>query len=159
MKLHEALTQGLQKGYGDDADFSDVAEDGLAFKTVEKQFPGITYKDRYADLRPTFGQEIVSDGDQTMFRVYVGKSVPAQRLEELGLHENDIIRFLKQIILEHGDKIRMYDPYKFVEGEWEYSYTIIDRDDVIGLVTGKEIIKFKDNTVFGHNFFVPIIEG
>lgn len=159
MNLQKALSQGLKDGFGNNATYGDVVDDnGLEFKTVDKLLPGAVYSDRYANLKTTFGQEVVVAGDQTIFRIYAGRAIQ-ELLDELGIDENGIIAILQRVIRDFSDKIRLYEPYTFTDGDWTYNYRVIDRDEAVGLVTGKETISYKGTVVFGHNFFIPIIEG
>jgi hypothetical protein len=56
-----------------------------------------------------------------------------------------------------GDKTRLESDYENVEGDWRYSYTVKKEIEAVGLIVGKEKIKYKNELVFVHYFLLSPI--
>ena len=67
--------------------------------------------------------------------------------------------FLKKQITENGEKTRLHTDFEpEPEGDWQYSYSVLDKDKEIPLTFGKEVIKYKDQLVFVHDFIISPID-
>lgn len=158
-EIESLLTIGLQAGFAGGTEIGKVIRGGSTFKYSHFiNEVGIYHDEWFAD-RAGGGQEIVTVGDKSLTRVYAGGTIPEERLSELGISVGEVMSFLKKQILQNGENIRLYTNFiPDAEGDWQYSYTVLDRDPEIPLTVGKEAIKFKGELVFVHNFIISPVD-
>lgn len=153
------LTTGLKGGFAGGTDIGSVNRDGFNFKSNHLETEGGVYHDEWCADRVGGGQEIVRAGDQSYTRVYAGGTLTSEKLTELGISAKMIMSFLKKQLIENGEKTRLYtDFFPDPEGDWQYSYRVINSDEEISLTVGKETIRYKDVLVFVHDFIISPVD-
>lgn len=157
-EISEVLTQGLLKGYAGGAP-QDVTRGGFSGKVSEPVLDEGEYHDEWFGSRSGGGQELISIDDHEFTRLYGGGTPDVSVLKSLGITEDEVGTFLVKMIKELEDRTRLFeDCLPDPDGDWQYSYRILDREDSIGVVMAKEKIDYKQSTVFVHNFILsPII--
>lgn len=149
------LAKGLAQGFAGGTVMSGVKRAGFDFKSSHFEEDGNVYHDEWFADRAGAGQEVVKVGDVTYSRVYAGGTLPVEELQKLGIDKGQIMIFLKKQMLENGEKIRLHTDFTpSAEGDWQYSYKVTDTNPQIPLTMGKEIITFKGNLVFEHDFII-----
>ncbi|MBU1070860.1 hypothetical protein KKG65_00425 [Patescibacteria group bacterium] len=154
------LTKGLQEGFAGRSVIQNVKRGGFTIKSSHfKDGDGNVYHDEWSADRAGGGQEIVKVGETSSTRVYAGGTIPSEKLKLLGISEGDVVTFLKKQITENKGKIRLHTNFEpEPEGDWQYSYRILDTDKEIPLTVGKELIKYKGKLVFVHDFIISPID-
>ncbi|MBU0572212.1 hypothetical protein KKH23_00905 [Patescibacteria group bacterium] len=160
MDKKEMLTRGLQEGFGGETTRKSVARGGFTLESSHYETKdGNTYHDEWMADRVGGGQELVEVDGKRFTRVYAGGTISEEALKDFGLTKKDVISFLKKNILENGDKIRLQGNFQpEAEGDWQYKYNVIDREESIPVTVGKEHIYYKGELVFVHNFIISPIE-
>jgi len=158
-KINQLLTWGLKAGFAGKSKFETNQRFGFDM-TASTFIPNnnCLYHDEWlADLNGG-GQELVKTDGAVFTRLYGGGVIKEADLKKTGINKTDIMQFLKKIIIDHGNKIRLFNNYKYNENEWNYEYKIIDQEKNINLTTGKESIFYKNNLIFVHIFILsPVI--
>lgn len=158
-KTDKLFARGLKEGFAGGTVFNDVTR--VEFNLKSSHFnndEGIYHDEWFAD-RAGGGQEIVKVGEETYTRVYAGGTVPREVLAQLGISIGEVMIFLKKQIIENGEKIRLHTNFEpETEGDWQYSYKVLGRDEEIPLTFGKEIIKYKGKIVFVHDFIISPVD-
>jgi hypothetical protein len=158
-KTDKLLNHGLKEGFGGSTVMSDVQRTGFSLKSSHFENEDGVYHDEWFADRAGGGQEIVKSEEITYTRVYAGGTIPLEKLADLGISKSDVMKFLKKQITENGEKIRLYSNFEpAAEGDWQYSYKVINSDLEIPLTAGKETIKFKGNLVFVHVFVISPVD-
>lgn len=96
------------------------------------------------------GQELLKVNGEMATRQYLGGSIESEKLDKLGISEDDIIAQLKKFVTKSKGQTRLYSFYEDVEGEWNYSYNILFKNDDPKMTVGLEVIGFSDIFVFHH---------
>lgn len=149
------FSTGLAAGFAGGTVMSGVNRAGFEFKSSHLETNGDVYHDEWLADRAGAGQEVVKVGDITYSRVYAGGTLPVEELEKLGTNKGQIMTFLKKQMLENGEKIRLHTDFTpEADGDWQYSYKVTDTNPQIPLTMGKEVITFKGNLVFEHDFII-----
>jgi len=153
------LTKGLKEGFAGGTVMQDVKRNSFNLKSSHFENKDNVYHDEWFADRAGGGQEIVKVEDITFTRVYAGGTIPLEELKKLGISKGDVVVFLKKQITENGEKIRLHSDFETKpEGDWKYSYKIIDIDKEIPLTIGKETIKYKGQMVFVHYFIISPVD-
>lgn len=151
----ELLSKGLAQGFAGGTVMSGVNRAEFDFKSSHFEENGNVYHDEWFADRAGAGQEVVKVGDVTYSRVYAGGTLPVDELQKLGTDKGQIMTFLKKHMLENGDRIRLHTDFRpEAEGDWQYSYKVTDTNPQIPLTMGKEVITFKGQLVFEHDFII-----
>jgi hypothetical protein len=158
-KIKTLLARGLERGFAGETITGMAKRGGFNLKSSHFENDSGTYHDEWYTNRTGGGQEIVKTGNQTFTRVYAGGTIPLEKLQQLGISEKDVMGFLKKQILINGEKIRLNTNFRpKVNGDWQYSYQVLDTSKEIPLTFGKEIIKYKGHLVFVHDFIISPID-
>jgi len=153
------LTKGLKEGFAGGTIIQNTKRGGFDLKSSHLEKNNITYHDEWFANRAGGGQEIVKVGEITYTRVYAGGTIPLEKLKALEISIDDVMAFLKKQITENGEKIRLYTNFEpEPEGDWQYSYNILDKNNNIPLIIGKEVIKYKAQLVFIHDFIISPVD-
>lgn len=154
------MAKGLQEGFGGGTEIQSTKRGGFDIKVshyVDQE--GNVYHDEWSADRAGGGQELIEVDGKQLTRVYAGGTISLERLEELGITKKEVMKYLKKQITENGNKTRLYDNFEPEEdGDWKYTYKIIDSEKGIPLTTGKESIFFKKNLVFVHDFIISPVD-
>lgn len=158
-KTDKILVRGLKEGFAGGTIMNNVEREGFKLKSSHFENESDVYHDEWFADRAGGGQEIVKAGKETYTRVYAGGTVPREVLVQLGISIGDVMTFLKKQIIENGEKIRLNTNFEpETEGDWQYSYKVLDRDEGIPLTLGKETINFKGILVFVHDFVISPVD-
>lgn len=145
--ISEVLTVGLLAGFEKNSRIQRVKRCGFELKSAHFANEGMVYHDEWVDGG---GQELIRAGDEEFTRVYAGGVVKDEILRKLGVQKDEVIGQLIGMLTKLGEKTRLYDDCKYDEDDWSYRYNIIDEDNDTMVTTGKETIRYKDQTVFVH---------
>ena len=159
LETDSLLTKGLQGGFAGGTVMSKVDRGNFEFNANHFEIEDGIYHDEWCADRAGGGQEIVIVGDETYTRVYAGGTVPLEALAELGITKGDVMKFLKKQLLQNGEKTRLYTNFTpEAEGDWQYSYHVLDTDKEIPITVGKEIIEYQGQLVFVHDFIISPVD-
>jgi len=153
--VDKLFSKGLQQGFAGGTVMSDVKRAEFNFKSSHFEEDGNIYHDEWFADRAGAGQEVVKVGDVVYSRVYAGGTLPVEELQKIGTDKGQIMTFLKKQMLENGEKIRLHTNFNSeADGDWQYSYKVTETNSQIHLTMGKEVITFKGNLVFEHDFII-----
>ena len=68
----------------------------------------------------------------------------------MGLTKKDVIGKLISFVNKLGDKTRLDEDAKVIEGEWKYSHKVLKSVKEIPVDVSEETITYKDTLVFIH---------
>lgn len=155
-EISQALTNGLVSGYGGKTEFSTTTRGGFKLKSSHLENEVFVYHDEWTKGG---GQEIVKVENESFTRVYAGGVADEEVLKKIGITHQDVIANLVSKIQQLGEKTRLFDDCTMkTENDWQYEYKILDKDDQISVITGKETIKYKNQLVFIHVFVLSPIK-
>lgn len=158
-KIENLLSTGLKEGFAGGTEVKDIKRDIFNLKSSHLENETGIYHDEWFADRTGGGQEIVKVGESSYTRVYAGGTISIERLDILGITKEDVMKFLKKQILQSSEKIRLFTDFESeIEGDWQYSYKVLDKDIEIPLTYGKEVIRYKDNLVFVHDFIISPVD-
>lgn len=153
MATEKLLTEGLQAGFAGGSTRAGVDRAGFPFESSDYTSPeGARHHDEWSTNRVGAGQEITDENNIRYSRVYAGGTISEENLQQLGITKKQVIGELKKIILEHGDKIRLFDNFEFTDGPWKYEHIVLDHEPEIPVTITKESIHYNGNLVFVHGF-------
>ncbi len=159
MDVKKLLNKGLKAGYAGGIVRKGVKREGFSLESSHLEINGGKYHDEWLAGRVGGGQELVKNNGDTFTRVYAGGTIADKRLELLGITGRDVIGFLKTQMTENSEYIRLFDNFTpKPEGDWQYKYEIIDKEDGIPIITGKESIFYKKELVFTHILILCPVE-
>jgi len=143
-KISQAFTQGLLAGYVGQSKFTKTTRGSFEITSSHYETENIIYHDEWTNGG---GQEIVKVGNEMFTRVYAGHTFTDNQ---------DTIKKLISYIQQLDDKTRLFSDCKFVDGDRQYQYKILDTESDI--ISAKETIKFHNQTVFIHYIVLsPIV--
>jgi len=150
-EIKDILTKGLAEGYAGKSAGGKVERAGFTLDSSDYEGPEGKYHDEWAAHELGGGQEIseTPDGEKAT-RVYAGGTIDKEKLEKLGLTGKDVVKKLIFFVNKLRNKTRLDTDTEAVEGDWIYSYRIIEPIKEIPVTAGVEKIKFKGNPVFIH---------
>jgi len=158
-KTDRLLSQGLNAGFAGGTDMRSDERGGFKIKSSHFDNEDGTYHDEWIADRTGGGQEIVVAEGVTYTRVYAGGTITLEALAEMDISVGDVMAFLKKNIIEGGENTRLFSDYcPEVQGDWQYSYTILEEVPNIPLTLGKEVIKYHGVVVFIHDFLITPVE-
>lgn len=158
-KTDRLLTRGLNEGFAGGTEIQNVDRGGFKIKSSHFENIDGIYHDEWMADRTGGGQEIVTADGVVFTRVYAGGTINKESLIDLGISVDDIMATLKKNIIEAGEHTRLFTDYHpEVEGDWQYSYTILEKEAKIPLTLGKEVIKYQGVLVFIHDFLITPVE-
>lgn len=160
MKSERILSSGLKAGYAGGTERETVQRGPFQLEASQFTTPesGV-YRDEWIANRTGGGQEIAQEGNETVTRLYAGGTIRLDQLAEMGLTKKDVTRYLKSKISELGEQTRLFaDCNPDPDGDWQYSYKIMQNLEDIPLTVGMETIVFKGTLVFAHGFLQSPIE-
>ena len=150
----KALNAGLLAGYLAKRPPGRVTRGGIEFRVShpDKKTMGDSgvYHDEWISGRNGGGQETILTGEGAFTRVYAGGVYPESDLVQLGTDYHSVESRLSFFIKGSGGQTRLDQDYFAVDGDWQYSYEVIERFPQIQLTTGIEKIDLKGQTVFVH---------
>lgn len=153
--IESAFSQGLLKGYAGGGEIIDIERAGIPGKGSHVEQDGFIYDDQWYANTNGGGQELIDIGGIRYTRLYGGGVPNDEVLNELGITVNDVGRYLKSMIIELGIQTRLFtDCTPAPNGEWQYLYAIMRKDDSIGIVTSEELITYKSVPVHIHTFIL-----
>lgn len=153
-----ALTTGLLAGYGGKTTFTAVDRAGFPLKSSHLQDDSLLYYDEWLNAHNGGGQELAQYDDEKFTRLYAGGVVSPETLAALGISENQIIEFLRAVLVENPGLSRLTAPFEVSHADWSYRYVVLDNDEKTQLTIGKESIFYKEELVFAHGFLLsPVI--
>lgn len=158
-KKDRLFAAGLKASIGGGAVMRDVDRSGFSLKSSHFESEDGVYHDEWLGDRAGGGQETGSSGKTTFTRVYAGGTIPDEELKKLGISKSDVMAFLGKQITENGERIRLdadFEPEP--DGSWQYSYKVLESDREISLTLGKEVIKYKGQIVFIHDFIISPVD-
>ena len=157
-RIGHLLNEGLANGHAGGTKRETVQRGFFPMEQSVHESPEGTYLDQWIADRVGGGQELVVIGEQIATRLYAGGTIGLEQLKELGLGKKDVTRKLKQFIKDSDGKTRLLENYEAQDGDWQYSYRIMERLETIPLTVGIEAINFKGNLVFVHGFLHSPVE-
>lgn len=146
-KISSAFAKGLSAGFAGKSTFGKIQRGKFAMVSSAVDDGDISYIDQWFPGQLGGGQEILEVGGARYTRVYAGGTVTTA-------NKDDVMAFLQKTLLEAGAKTRFDTPYSKTDGDWKYEYAPKEFDDVTGMVTGKEVITYKNTPVFVHYFII-----
>jgi len=164
MEFEKYLNLGLQRGFAGELEHGQKVRHGwgkVDFSHMVDVVDGktVVYQDEWVGDRAGGGQELLTVDGVNFTRVYAGGTVNHEGLEKLGIKKREVIMFLKNQILEHGEKIRLFSDHDSeLQGKWKYSYKILFSDSEIGVTMAKESILYDDTLVFVHGVLLSPVE-
>lgn len=154
----DALTQGLTSGYAGKTVFTPLKRAGFDLESSHLETETLLYHDEWLNGHNGGGQELVRSGEERATRLYAGGVAAAEKLTELGVTVEEIIGFLVKVISENPGQTRLRAPFSLQDGNWSYTYEILDITESIELTIAKETIFYQDEVVFVHGFLLsPIL--
>lgn len=156
-KISAALAKGLTAGFAGKSTFEKIVRGKFPMVSSSYCEDGISYMDQWFPGHMGGGQEILEVDGKRYTRVYAGGTVADTVLSPLGISKSDVMECLKKTLLTAADKTRFSDPYRIEDGEWKYQYTPGEPDETTGMITGKEIISYKNTPVFVHLFIISSV--
>lgn len=158
-EVDKLLAKGLKEGFAGGTIMRGVKRGVFDLKSSHFESDGDVYHDEWYADRAGGGQEIVRAGEATFTRVYAGGTITSEKLEELRITKGDVMAFLKKQMVENGERIRLHTNFEpEPEGDWQYSYRVLDTDSEIPLTLGKEVIRYKGRLVFVHDFIISPVD-
>jgi hypothetical protein len=155
----QLLNRGLKEGFAGGTVMKGIERGGFSLKSSHFENNGDVYHDEWYADRAGGGQEIVKAGAETYTRVYAGGTIPLRELQKLGISKVDVMVFLKKQMTENGEKIRLHSDFEpDAESDWQYSYKVLDLNDEIPVTVGKEVIRYKGQLVFVHDFIISPVD-
>ncbi|HOX96202.1 MAG TPA: hypothetical protein PLI45_02375 [Candidatus Woesebacteria bacterium] len=158
-KTEKLLSLGLKQGFVGETVMQSVERGVFKMKSSHFENEDGTYHDEWMADRTGGGQEIVETDGVSYTRVYAGGTISINALTEMGISIKDVMSFLKKNILEGGEQTRLFADYlPEPDGDWQYSYTILEDEPKIPLTLGKEVIRYQGVLVFIHDFLITPVE-
>jgi len=158
-KVSQALAKGLTAGFAGKSTFEKIVRGKFAMVSSTVNDDGVSYIDQWFPGHMGGGQEILEVEGIRYTRVYAGGTVDDAILSPLGITKDDVMGCLKRTLLSAGGKTRFDKIFVLEENMWSYHYNPAEPDETTGMITGKEIISYKNTSVFVHFFIIsPVIE-
>jgi len=155
-KITAALTKGLLAGYGGKTEFTKIKRGGFMLSSSHFNDGEVVYHDEWTN---SGGQELVKVGNVMFTRVYAGGEPSLRVIKKLKIKEKQINENLVSRIRELGDKTRLFENcVAETKDGWGYEYKTLDDDKDISVVTGKEVINYKNTVVFVHVFVLSPVK-
>jgi hypothetical protein len=153
-ETNRIMSEGLAAGYAGGTERVTVHRGNFDLESTNyTSSDGGEHSDQWIANMTGGGQEIARINGETATRLHAGGTIPLEELAKLGLTKKDVIRFLKQSILEAHGQTRLGENYVAnPQDEWQYEYRILDRKDELGLTVGMETITYEGHLVFAHGF-------
>jgi len=148
--IDPSISQAFAKGlavFSGKTQFQKIQRGKFAMVSSEINDADVSYIDQWFAGHLGGGQEIVEIGGDRYTRVYAGGTVTET-------NKDDVMAFLKKSLLAAGAKTRFDKEYLHIDGEWIYQYSPKELDEITGMITGKEIITYKNTPVFVHYFII-----
>lgn len=159
-EIDKLFSKGLEQGYAGGTERQLVQRGPFTLGSSQFTVPnGGNYIDQWIADRVGGGQELAQVGNERSTRLYAGGTINIEGLHKLGLTKKDVTRKLKQFIKESEGRTRLMENYTpQSDGDWQYSYEIINSLKEIPLTVGMETIMFRNTLVFAHGFLHSPIE-
>lgn len=158
--IESGLTRGLTTGYAGENKPKNVMRKGFLGKKSDVTIDAGYYHDEwFTGERTGGGQELLYVNGKKFTRLYAGGTPDTKLLDFLGVTEDEVSKYLKEKILELGDRTRLFENCTpKPDGLWQYKYKITGQDEHIGLTTGMETIDFSGSIVHAHAFILSPIK-
>ncbi len=159
-EIKKILTEGLLSGYAGRGEVVDVTRAGFNGSASHIEQDNTIYHDEwYTGKSLGGGQELVRIGDRMYTRLYAGGTPNPEILEKLGITNSQVNQYLKDKIIELGEKTRLdSNCAPEPDGEWQYQYEILLLDENIPIKLSAESIFYKGTRVHIHPFILSPIE-
>lgn len=155
----DILAKGLLEGYVGKTIRGSIKRAGFDLKTSDYSGPEGKYHDEWAADFNGGGQELTKAGNgEKATRVYAGGTLSAEKLQELGLIKDDVIRKLFFFVNKLGDGTRLDQDAEVEEGVWKYTYKVLKSVKEIPVDLGEEEIRYNDNLVFVHYHIISPVK-
>lgn len=153
------LTKGLLAGFAGETNSATAHRGGFALQTSHFQEGDAVYHDEWAAHRTGGGQELVTVDQRVYTRVYAGGTTSTEAMTQLGITKQDVLTFLVACLRSQGNNTRLHeDCGPHTEGDWAYTYQVLEKNTAIPMTTGKETITYKGQVVFIHVFVLCPVE-
>ena len=159
--VKKILSEGLSSGYVGKTERISVDRNGFPFEASTYNGPEGHYHDQWAAHRTGGGQEMVEIGGKKYTRVYAGGTIFTEELQKLGIPEGEenvnkrLVKFINSI---SASSTRLDQDVSAKDGKWDYSYKVMDREDRVPVILGKEEIRYVDTLVFVHYHIMCPVE-
>lgn len=152
-RFGEFLTKGLMHGYASGG-VKPIERAGFTGKASLLEFGQRNkYYDEWFANHTGGGQELVSIGNQAFTRLYAGGTPEQALLDSLGVTKAEVGDYLRKKIIELKEATRLFATCTPpADGDWHYSYTILDDHPAIAITVAKERITYKGTDVHIHIF-------
>lgn len=156
-KVSQGFAKGLVAGFAGKSTFEKIQHGKFPMVSSSFTADDISYIDQWFPGHMGGGQEVLAVDGKRYTRVYAGGIVEDKVLSGLGVTKDDVMAFLKKSLQTLGAKTRFDEQAHYEDGQWHYQYIVIDRDATTGVITGKEIISYKNTSVFVHLFIISSV--
>jgi hypothetical protein len=154
-EIAAALAEGLMVGFASNSSFSSAKRGVFSFRSSSVKTQNFSYEDQWLKAKTGGGQEVVKVGSRQFTRLYAGGVVDQAKLEKLAITEFDVNNFLKSILKEQREKVRLFNSCPpIARDQWTYSYEILAESPAISLTVSKETIWYQREEVFVHAFLL-----
>jgi hypothetical protein len=157
LEVSQAFSKGLTSGFAGKSTFEKIVRGKFQMVSSLYSEEDILYIDQWFPGHMGGGQEILEVDGKRYTRVYAGGTVEDSILLSLGISKTDVMAWLKKILLEVGEKTRFDEPHQQEDDAWSYQYTPGLVEETTGMITGKEIISYKNTPVFVHFFIISSV--
>lgn len=145
------LSKGLGEGYMGKTARGQVERAGFALETSNYEGSEGKYHDEWAAHQNGGGQELTKDTNgEIATRVYAGGTLAEEKLVKFGLTGKEVIGKLVFFVSELGDKTRLDEDVKMIDGKWKYNHKVLKSVNEIPVDVSEETITYDDNLVFIH---------
>lgn len=154
-QAEQVLTKGLKAGYAG-SDLPHIIRRGSFVgkeSSISFHDSNAEYNDQWFFKRTGGGQDMARSGDELVTRVFAGGIVKSEKLQKLGITEQQVLTYHKTKISELVDRTRLHEnviPEK--DGDWQYKYEVMKDYPDLPLTIGVETITYKGYDVFVHVF-------
>jgi hypothetical protein len=148
-----AFAKGLTATFAGKSNFEKITRG--SFPMISSVPPDMSYIDQWLPDQSGGGQEILEVDGIRYTRVYAGGTVEEKILLTLGISKSDVMVFLTKVLTSSALKTRLDESFHLEDGEWSYSYDTTVED--LAMITGKEVISYKNTQVFVHLFIICIV--
>ena len=148
--VKKLLGTGLSGGYGSNK-YGKINRAGFDLDSSDYAGPEGKYHDEWAAHQNGGGQELIKTSDGKLWtRVYGGGCPDSKTLSKLGITEKDVSEKIMFYLKNVGQKSRFDSDFDSNNGDWAYSYKVIENIKEIPVTVGREEIRYKGSLVFVH---------
>lgn len=85
---------------------------------------------------------------RTFMRLYAGAVLDKDLLKEFGITPEDVIAFLKRMLLKAGDKTRLDQSFMWMDDKWQYDYQVVEDTEFDPEVFGLPLLRGSERILF-----------